>query len=68
MSGAHIPIARKLVKLVKEAGIEDKLIAVGGVIPKRDIPVLEEMGVKGIFPNGTDFDIIINFIKNEIGN
>ena len=50
MSGAHIPITEKLVKKAKEAGIGDKIIAVGGVIPARDVPRLKELGVRGSFP------------------
>ncbi len=65
MSGAHIPICRKLMDLVKEKGIEDKLIVVGGVIPSRDIPVLKEMGVDGVFPGGSYFKDIVKFIQEN---
>ncbi len=40
MSGAHIPICKKLMGMIKEQGMENKLVAVGGVIPNRDIPIL----------------------------
>ena len=40
MSGAHIPICKKLMGMLKEKEIQDKLVVVGGVIPNRDIPVL----------------------------
>jgi len=66
MSGAHIPICRKLMELVKEKGIEDKLIVVGGVIPSRDMPVLKEMGVDGIFPGGSYFTDIVKFIQENV--
>ena len=65
MSGAHIPICRKLTDLMKEKGAEGKLIMVGGVIPNRDIQPLKAMGVKGIFPGGASFDEIVNFIKDN---
>ena len=35
--------------LLKEKGIEDVLVVVGGIIPDVDIPKLQEMGVRGIF-------------------
>ncbi len=66
MSGAHLPICEKLMKKMKEKDIEDILVVVGGVIPKRDIPKLREIGVKGIFPGGTPFDESIRWIKENV--
>jgi methylmalonyl-CoA mutase C-terminal domain/subunit len=65
MSGAHIPICRKLMELVNEQDIGDKLIVVGGVIPNKDIPTLKEIGVNGIFPGGVHFDEIVKFIGEK---
>ena len=53
MTGAHIPITQKLFQKIREKGIDDKMVFVGGVIPSRDIPKLKELGVTGIFPGGT---------------
>ncbi|MBW1704294.1 MAG: cobalamin B12-binding domain-containing protein [Deltaproteobacteria bacterium] len=66
MSGAHIPICRKLMGILKDKDIGDKLVLVGGVIPNKDIPVLKEMGVSGIFPGGTNFDKIVEFIGENV--
>lgn len=68
MSGAHIPISRKLMDIIKKEKIDDKLVLVGGVIPNKDIPVLKEIGVKGVFPGGTHFDEIVGFIKENTSN
>lgn len=65
MSGAHIPICRKLMDIAKNEHMDDKLIVVGGVIPNRDIPILKEIGVKGVFPGGTHFGEIIQFIRDN---
>lgn len=65
MSGAHIPICKKLMGMIKDQGLEDKLVVVGGVIPNKDIPVLKELGVSGVFPGGTYFDDIVKFIKGN---
>ncbi len=65
MSGAHLPICEKLVKKIKEKKMEDTLVVVGGVIPKRDIPTLQGMGIAGIFPGGTPFDQSIQWIKEH---
>jgi methylmalonyl-CoA mutase C-terminal domain/subunit len=65
MSGAHIPISRKLMQLIKEEKLDDKLVVVGGVIPSRDIALLKDLGVDGIFPGGAYFDEIVRFIKEK---
>lgn len=66
MSGAHIPIAEKLVKKAKTEEIDDKLVIVGGVIPARDVPKLKELGVQGVFPGGTPFSEIVDFLKHNV--
>ncbi len=68
MSGAHIPIARKLMELIGKEGLDNVLVVVGGVIPAKDIPILQEIGVKGVFPGGTPFEKSIAFIKENARN
>jgi methylmalonyl-CoA mutase cobalamin-binding domain/chain len=68
MSGAHVPICRKLMDMITTEGIETVLVVVGGVIPNRDVPLLKELGVKGVFPGGTRFDEITRFIKENVGH
>lgn len=63
MSGAHLPICRKLMNLLREKGAGDVMVLVGGVIPSRDIPLLNEMGVAGVFPGGSDIDAPATFIR-----
>ena len=41
MSGAHIPICRKLLEMMKNEGIREIPVVVGGVIPKQDISKLK---------------------------
>jgi len=66
MSGAHIPICKKLMGMVREQGLDSKLVAVGGVIPNKDVPTLKEMGVEGIFPGGSYFNEIVEFIEKHV--
>lgn len=68
MSGAHLPICRKLLSLLKEKGAEDIMVVVGGVIPSRDIPHLTEMGVAAVFPGGSDIDAPAMFIREKFGS
>jgi len=66
LSGAHLPISDKLMAKLKEAGIEDKIVLVGGSIPARDIPALKALGVGGVFPTGSQFDEITDFIHQRV--
>jgi len=66
MSGAHIPICKKLLALMNAEGIRDIPVVVGGVIPQQDIARLKQMGVRGVFPGGTPFDEIIAGIKEIV--
>ncbi len=66
LSGAHIPICEKLIKKMKEKGIGEKMVVVGGVIPEGDIKKLHDIGIKGVFPNGSSFDTIITFLRDSI--
>jgi methylmalonyl-CoA mutase C-terminal domain/subunit len=63
MSGAHLPICKKLMSQVRAKDMGEKLVIVGGVIPNKDIGMLEEMGIRGVFPGGSYFDEIVDFIK-----
>ena len=67
LSGAHYPITEKLMKGLKEKAMKDVLIIVGGNIPRRDIDGLQALGVKGVFPTGSKFKGIIDFIKVNSG-
>lgn len=58
LSGSHVELARQIQAGLAEAGAKDRVaLVVGGIIPKDDIPVLEEMGVKRIF-TPSDYDLI----------
>jgi methylmalonyl-CoA mutase C-terminal domain/subunit len=64
MSGAHLPICRRLMDRLRQEGVQDEIrVVVGGVIPKRDIPRLKELGVDGVFPGGTPFPEIVRSIQ-----
>jgi len=65
LSGAHNHIAPQLMKLLKDKGLDDVLVVIGGIIPDVDIPKLKEIGVKGIFLPGTPMQEIIDFINSH---
>jgi methylmalonyl-CoA mutase C-terminal domain/subunit len=67
LSGAHLPIARRLMDGLQAAGLNDKLVLFGGTIPARDVAALEAAGVQGVFPTGSRFEVIADFIRQRVG-
>jgi len=65
LSGAHMHVCARLMALLAEQGLRDVLVVVGGIIPGIDIPRLQEMGVRGIFPPGTPMQEIVDFIREH---
>jgi methylmalonyl-CoA mutase, C-terminal domain len=65
LSGAHNHIAPRLMQLLKDKGLDDVLVVIGGIIPDVDIPKLKDIGVKGIFLPGTPMQEIIDFINTH---
>src|SRR2546426_230977 len=65
LSGAHNHIAPRLMQLLKDKGLDDVLVVIGGIIPDVDIPKLKDIGVKGIFLPGTPMQDIIEFINTH---
>jgi len=66
LSGAHMHICPRLMQLLRDKGMDDVLVVVGGIIPDVDIPRLREIGVKGIFLPGTPMQQIIDFITANV--
>lgn len=66
MSGIHIEALSDLMKLLIEHGGEVLPVIAGGIIPPDDVPLLKEIGVKGVFPSGSSTSEIIHFIKNQL--
>jgi methylmalonyl-CoA mutase, C-terminal domain len=65
LSGAHNHIAPRLMELLRQKGLDDVLVVIGGIIPDVDIPKLKDIGVKGIFLPGTPMQDIITFINEN---
>ncbi|MGC8594147.1 MAG: cobalamin B12-binding domain-containing protein [Candidatus Kryptoniota bacterium] len=63
LSGAHMTIFPKVLKLMKEKGIDDVLLFGGGIIPEKDIKALKEMGVGELFTPGTLTTDIVDYVR-----
>jgi len=66
LSGAHLPLCSKVVAAMRSKGVGDVLLLVGGNIPSKDEPALQQLGVHGVFPTGTPFETIVEFIRAEV--
>jgi methylmalonyl-CoA mutase C-terminal domain/subunit len=50
LSGAHNSICPRLMELLREKGLDDVIVVLGGIVPDADLPALESMGVAGVRP------------------
>ena len=66
LSGSHMPICRELIQKLKENGAGDKLVIIGGIIPKKDVPQLKALGVAEVFRPSTPAKTIIDYIKGAV--
>ena len=66
LSGAHMALFPRVMELLRENDMDDVLVVTGGIIPDEDVPVLNEMGIKGVFGPGTATDEIVRFIRENV--
>jgi methylmalonyl-CoA mutase C-terminal domain/subunit len=66
LSGAHLPLCRRVRDLMMESGLHDKLWLVGGNIPEDDRIALRQLGFRGVFPTGSHTGDIISFIRENV--
>ena len=66
LSGAHNTLCPRIIGLMRENGMEDTLVLVGGIVPQEDIPKLKEIGVSEIFLPGTSTEDIVTFIRANV--
>jgi methylmalonyl-CoA mutase cobalamin-binding domain/chain len=67
LSGAHMTLVPRVIELMRQAGLQDCGILVGGIIPEADIPKLEAMGVVRVFTPGTRIEDIVDFLRQFKG-
>ena len=63
LSGSHIPLVEDLMKRMREAGLGDVPVIVGGIIPDEDAKRLRDMGVARVY---TPKDFELNTIMMDI--
>lgn len=66
LSGAHMTIFPKVLKLLKERDAEDILLMGGGVMPDEDVAALKGLGVSEILLQDTPPDAIVATIRRLV--
>lgn len=66
LSGAHMTICPKIMKLLREQDAADTIVVVGGVVPDEDVAPLKEMGVKELLLQDTPPKQIVETLKRLV--
>ena len=66
LSGAHNYLLSRVMELLKEKGMEDVLVFVGGIVPDQDIPHLRKLGVSQVFQPGSQLDAVVDFLRQKL--
>lgn len=66
LSGAHMTIFPRIMKRLKERGVDDMLLLGGGVIPDDDVVALKKMGVAEILLQDTPPEAIVETVRKLV--
>jgi methylmalonyl-CoA mutase C-terminal domain/subunit len=66
LSGAHLVLVPRVVALLADAGREDVLMVVGGIIPEDDVTALEAAGVSRVFTPGASLAEIGTWLESAL--
>jgi methylmalonyl-CoA mutase C-terminal domain/subunit len=66
LSGAHMALCPRVVQLVRQNGMDNVVVLVGGIIPDEDIAALKQAGIEEVFGPGTSTQDIIAFINRRL--
>ncbi len=66
LSGAHMTLFPKVLRLLRERGADDIVVFGGGIIPEEDIEPLEKEGIAAIFRPGTSTEELVRWVRENI--
>jgi len=66
MSGAHMTLFPAVIEALKARGVGDVTVFGGGIVPKDDLPKLEQMGVAKIFTPGASTNEIVDWVESYL--
>jgi methylmalonyl-CoA mutase C-terminal domain/subunit len=64
MSGAHMTLFPAVIDALKARGAGDVVVFGGGIVPKDDLPKLEQIGVAKIFTPGASTNEIVDWVES----
>jgi len=66
LSGAHLTLVPRILDGLRENGLDDVLLIVGGIIPDGDIPTLKDLGVAQVFTPGAPLPTIAKWLADAL--
>ena len=66
LSGAHNAIAPRVMELLKQKGMSDVVVILGGIVPDEDAAELKRQGVAAVFQPGSPLQDIVEFIRSTV--
>jgi len=67
MTSGQMQVARELIPALKQRGMTDVLVIMGGIIPEVDFEPLRELGVHRSFPPGLPGGVVADYIREQVG-
>lgn len=66
LSGAVVPLTRRVREALRAQQIDDVLVIVGGIVQDSARAELKEMGIDGVFTPGTSLANIVEFVRSSV--
>jgi len=66
LSGAHMTLCPRIMELMKQQGLDDVMVLIGGIIPDQDISALKAQGVAEVFQPGASTEDIVSFVRQNV--
>ena len=67
LCGNHLTLGPKVVRLLRDKGMNDVVVLMGGVIPQEDFAALKEAGIDEVFGPETSVQDVISHIESRVG-
>ncbi len=66
LSGAHMTLVPRIMQLLRDQGVDDVVVTLGGTIPSDDVKELKELGVAEVFTPGASTQQAVDFIRSAV--
>jgi len=66
LSGAHMTLCPRIMELMKQQGLDDVMVLIGGIIPDQDISALKAQGVAEVFQPGASTEDIVSYVRQNV--